>query len=83
MIHTIIHGFILYQIEIRCSNDSIIVNKNQSTKIREPIVQIMSTILLSHWYMKVHIIVMARIIAITKGISFVSCPKIVKNLRIT
>ena len=83
MRHTIIRGLILYQICMIFSTNNIIISKNQSTNIREPIVQIMPIILLSHWYMKVHITRMARIIEIIKGINLESFQKITKNLHIT
>ena len=83
MIHIIIRGLILYQMEIIFSTNSIIISKNQSTKIQEPIVHIISRILLSHRYMKVHITRMARIIEIIKGINLESFQKITKNLHIT
>ena len=82
MTHIVIRGLILYQIWMMFSINKIIINKNPSTKIREPIVHIMSRILLSHWYMKVHITRMARIIEIIKGINLESFQKITKNLHI-
>lgn len=83
IIHTIIRGFILYQIEIIYSNNSIIISKNQSTKIQELSVQITSRILLFHWYIKVHITIMANATAIINGIIFELLWNITKNLHIT
>ena len=53
IIQTMIRGFALYQIEIRCSIDSKIISKNHSTKIRELIVDSISNVLLFHQYIKV------------------------------
>ena len=74
----------LYNCKNKIANpNNITNNKNQSTNIREPIVQIMSIILLSHWYMKVHITRMARIMEMIRGINLESFPKIINNLHIT
>ena len=48
IIQIIIHGFNLYRIEIKFSIESIIVNINAKTKNHDPIVQIISRVLLFH-----------------------------------
>ena len=70
IIQIIIHGFNLYRIEIKFSIESIIVNINAKTKNHDPIVQIISKILLFPWYIKVVAIMREIIIGIIIKIHF-------------
>ena len=69
IIQITIRGLALYQIWMIFSINRKIINKNHSTNIQEPIVQIMSKVLLFHWYIKVQNTIADRIIAIIIGIS--------------
>ena len=70
IIQIIIHGFNLYRIEIKFSIESIIVNINAKTKNHDPIVQIISKVLLFHWYIKVVAITREIIMGIIIKIHF-------------
>lgn len=83
MTHTIIRGLILYRVWMIFSINKKIINKNQSTKIQELIVHIMSRILLFHENIKVHMTIAARITATISGMIFEVFQKITKNLHIT
>ena len=83
MTHTVIRGLTLHRIWMIFSINNRIINKNQSTKIQELMVHIISRNLLFHENIKVHITIAARITAIMSGIIFEVFQQITKNLHIT
>ena len=71
--HIIIRGFILYRIQIICSQTSIAAMKKHNTKIRDEMVHTMSRNLLFPWYMIVKRIVSESTMAMANIIRLEKC----------
>lgn len=68
--HEKIRGLILYHIQIICSQNSAIVNKNHRTNSHDEKVHMISNILLFQWYIIVEIMIMEIMVAIVIEIRF-------------
>lgn len=83
-IHDKIRGLILYRIQMICSQNSTIANRNHNTKSHDEMVHNMSKNLLLQWYMMLEIIMSAMIIAISINTHFgVFMSNIFESLLIT